>query len=64
MSQDMVKLAWAKEEIDERLQQIMKDIHAKCVKFGKRGNKIDYIKGANIAGFARVADAIISQGLI
>ncbi len=64
MSQNMVKLAWSVQEIDQRLQQIMKDIHAKCVKYGKRGNRIDYVDGANIAGFARVAEAIIAQGVV
>ena len=51
-------------EIDERLQQIMRDIHTKCVRYGKQGATIDYVTGANVAGFARVADAIVSQGLI
>jgi glutamate dehydrogenase (NADP+) len=64
MSQNMTKLAWSEEEIDERLQNIMKDIHAKCVRYGKSSSHIDYVKGANVAGFARVADAMISLGLV
>lgn len=64
MSQNMVKLAWSSKEVDERLQEIMNEIHAKCVRYGQHGNAIDYVKGANVAGFARVAEAIISQGLV
>lgn len=64
MSQNMTKIAWAEEEIDARLHEIMKDIHKKCVQYGKQNKAIDYVLGANVAAFARLADAIISQGII
>jgi glutamate dehydrogenase/leucine dehydrogenase len=64
MSQNSLKLGWSREEVDEKLHNIMKSIHASCVKYGKEGNIINYVKGANIAGFVKVADAMIDQGLI
>ena len=64
MSQNSLKLAWTREEVDEKLHNIMKSIHNSCVKYGKDGNIINYVKGANIAGFVKVADAMIDQGLI
>lgn len=56
---------WTREEVDSKLQTIMKDIHAACVKYGRddSGN-VDYVKGANIAGFVKVADAMLDQGLV
>ncbi|HET9098558.1 MAG TPA: NADP-specific glutamate dehydrogenase [Candidatus Saccharimonadales bacterium] len=63
MSQNMANLAWEKEDVDKRLHKIMNEIHDKCVKYGQAGGNIDYIKGADIAGFARVADAMLSQGV-
>ncbi|NQT59637.1 MAG: NADP-specific glutamate dehydrogenase [Bacteroidetes bacterium] len=62
MSQNSMKLSWPKEEVDEKLNRIMKDIHSACVESGKVGNHIDYIKGANIAGFRKVADAMLELG--
>ncbi len=62
MTQNSMKLAWTKEEVDEKLQVIMKTIHANCVKEGQTGDDVDYAKGANIAGFRRVADAMIDMG--
>ena len=50
------------EEVDAKLSQIMKDIHDTCVKYGKEGNKINYVKGANIGGFIKVAEAMCAQG--
>jgi len=64
MSQNSLKLAWSREEVDEKLHNIMKSIHSSCVKYGKEGNNINYVKGANIAGFVKVADAMLDQGLI
>ncbi len=64
MSQNSLKLAWSREEVEEKLHNIMRSIHASCVKYGKEGNIINYVKGANIAGFVKVADAMIDQGLI
>jgi len=55
----------SKKEVDERLKDIMKDIHDSCVKYGKsEDGSVDYIKGANIAGFVKVADAMLAQGVI
>ena len=65
MSQNAMKLNWSCEEVDARLNQIMKNIHASCVKYGKTDSGyIDYVKGANIAGFLKVANAMIDQGVI
>ena len=64
MSQNSERLSWTREEVDERLHQIMIKIHESCVKYGKEGNYIDYVKGANIAGFVKVADAMLDQGLV
>jgi glutamate dehydrogenase (NADP+) len=57
-------MSWPSEKVDERLRSIMQDIHAACVKHGKMDNKIDYVRGANIAGFVKVADAMIDQGVV
>lgn len=62
MSQNSMRYNWTAEEVDAKLKQIMTDIHNTCVKFGKTGNKIDYVQGANIGGFVKVADAMIAQG--
>lgn len=64
MSQNSQRLSWPREEVDERLHQIMIKIHESCVKYGKEAGYIDYVKGANIAGFVKVADAMIDQGLV
>ncbi len=63
MSQNSIRLYWTRAEVEERLRVIMCDIHDQCIKYGKdeKGN-IDYVKGANIAGFVRVADAMIAEG--
>lgn len=65
MSQNSLRMNWTREEVDSKLQTIMKDIHAACVKYGRddSGN-VDYVKGANIAGFVKVADAMLDQGLV
>jgi len=64
MSQNSLRINWTREEVDEKLQQIMKDIHTSCIKYGTEGEYIDYVKGANIAGFVKVADAMLDQGLV
>ncbi len=65
MSQNSLRLSWTREEVDSRLQTIMKDIHETCVKFGKDDDGyIDYVKGANIGGFVKVADAMLAQGVV
>ncbi|MCX6831343.1 MAG: NADP-specific glutamate dehydrogenase [candidate division Zixibacteria bacterium] len=64
MSQNSLRLSWTREEVDQRLHGIMKAIHAQCVEFGKEGNYINYANGANIAGFVKVADSMIAQGVV
>ncbi|MCB2221145.1 MAG: NADP-specific glutamate dehydrogenase [Bacteroidetes bacterium] len=65
MSQNSLRLSWTREEVDQRLHNIMKDIHANCVKWGKEeGGYINYVKGANIGGFVKVADAMLAQGVV
>ncbi|WP_203295257.1 NADP-specific glutamate dehydrogenase [Luteirhabdus pelagi] len=65
MSQNSLRLSWTAKEVDEKLHGIMNDIHAACVKYGKDGDGyVDYVKGANIAGFVKVADAMLAQGVV
>ena len=65
MSQNSQRLSWSREEVDNYLHRIMKNIHATCVKFGKKENGfINYVDGANIGGFVKVADAMIAQGIV
>jgi glutamate dehydrogenase (NADP+) len=65
MSQNSMRLSWPREEVDQRLLQIMQSIHAACLKYGKREDgTVSYIDGANIAGFVKVADAMLAQGVL
>ncbi len=64
MSQNSLRLSWSREEVDRRLQGIMKAIHEQCVIYGKEGNYVNYVRGANIAGFIKVADAMLDQGVV
>ncbi len=65
MSQNSLRYNWTREEVDAKLNQIMDDIHASCVEYGKNEDgSIDYVKGANVAGFVKVADAMLAQGLV
>jgi glutamate dehydrogenase (NADP+) len=65
MSQNSLRLSWTTEEVDERLKNIMLNIHSSCVKYGSDGSGyVDYVKGANIAGFVKVADAMLGQGVV
>jgi glutamate dehydrogenase (NADP+) len=65
MSQNSLRLSWTAEEVEERLKAIMVAIHASCVKYGADGNGyVDYVKGANVAGFVKVADAMLAQGVV
>ncbi|MBT3244516.1 MAG: NADP-specific glutamate dehydrogenase [Bacteroidetes bacterium] len=65
MTQNSMRLSWTREEVDAKLHQIMKDIHATCVKYGTESPEyINYVAGANIGGFVKVADAILAQGLV
>ncbi len=64
MSQNSLRLSWTRKEVDERLHKIMKDIHKTCVKYGTEGKFINYVKGANVGGFIKVADAMLDQGVV
>ena len=65
MSQNSLRLSWPAKEVDEKLHSIMNDIHAACVQYGKDGDGyVDYVKGANVAGFVKVADAMMAQGVV
>jgi len=64
MSQNSLRLSWSREEVDQRLQGIMKAIHKQCATYGKDGDFVNYVNGANIAGFVKVADAMIDQGVV
>jgi glutamate dehydrogenase (NADP+) len=65
MAQNAMKLNWGREEVDRRLHEIMRNIHSACVKYGKQDDGyIDYVKGANIAGFLKVANAMLDQGVV
>lgn len=64
MSQNSLRMSWTREEVDAKLKTIMKDIHEACVQYGTEGDYVDYVKGANIAGFVKVADAMLDQGVV
>ncbi|MFT4642691.1 MAG: glutamate dehydrogenase (NADP+) [Candidatus Azotimanducaceae bacterium] len=65
MSQNSLRLSWSRKEVDDKLKDIMEDIHDSCVQYGEnKDGTIDYIKGANIAGFVKVADAMLAQGVV
>ncbi len=64
MAQNRGFLHWPRDEVDQRLQQIMHAIHENCVKYGKNGDFVNYVQGANVAGFVKVADAMLKQGVV
>jgi len=65
MSQNSLRYNWKRDEVDQKLKDIMLNIHEQCVNYGmQEDGYIDYVKGANIAGFVKVADAMIDQGLV
>ena len=65
MTQNSMRMSWHREEVDQKLQQIMKDIHETCIRFGREQNGyINYVKGSNIGGFVKVADAMLAQGAV
>lgn len=65
MTQNSMRLPWSREEVDERLRIIMKNIHSTCVRYGKQDDGfVNYVKGANIGGFVKVANAMVAQGLV
>ena len=64
MTQNAGVVGWPREEVDMRLQQIMKSIHANCVQYGEQDGFVNYVRGANVAGFVKVADAMLAQGCV
>ncbi len=64
MAQNSLRYSWTRSEVDERLKAIMQDIHKSCLDYGKEKNGVNYVKGANIAGFVKVADAMLAQGVV
>jgi glutamate dehydrogenase (NADP+) len=64
MSQNSIRMSWSHEELEEKLHNIMKQIHDKCVQYGEHEKHVDYVKGANIAGFIKVADAMLAYGVV
>jgi glutamate dehydrogenase (NADP+) len=65
MTQNSMRLSWTREEVDKRLREnIMRPIHEQCVQYGKDGDFVNYVNGANIAGFVKVADAMLDQGIL
>ena len=65
MSQNSLRLSWTREEVDDRLKRIMYNIHQACVEYGtEEDGYVDYVKGANVAGFVKVADAMLAQGIV
>ncbi len=67
-SQNALRISWSREEVDERLRTIMSDIHGKCVQYGTEygttNGTVDYVAGANIGGFVKVADAMLAYGAV
>ena len=63
MSQNSLRLSWTREEVDQKLQGIMANIHEQCVAHGSEGGRVNYVQGANVAGFIKVADAMLSYGV-
>ena len=64
MTQNSQRLNWTRDEVDARLHIIMREIHETCVKYGKNGDRVNYVKGANVGGFVKVADAMLAQGVV
>lgn len=64
MAQNSLRYSWTRNEVDQKLQNIMSDIHQSCVDYGSDKNGVNYVKGANIAGFVKVADAMLAQGVV
>ena len=64
MTQNAMHIYWTNEEVDAKLHQIMSDIHEQCLQYGREDGYINYVKGANIAGFLKVANAILQQGIV
>jgi len=63
-TQNALRLSWTREEVDAKLQEIMRSIHSACLNYGENGGHVDYVKGANIGGFVKVAEATLAYGVI
>ena len=64
MTQNAMHISWSSDEVDRKLHQIMSEVHAQCLKYGKTPEYINYVKGANVAGFMKVARAMMAQGVV
>ena len=65
MTQNSMRLSWSRDELNTHLRQVMRDIHNRCVQYGAEGDHyVNYLKGANLAGFVKVADAMVSYGVM
>jgi glutamate dehydrogenase (NADP+) len=64
MAQNSLRYSWTRDEVDQRLKAIMKDIHQSCIQYGTEKELVNYVKGANIAGFVKIADAMLAQGVV
>jgi glutamate dehydrogenase (NADP+) len=64
MAQNSLRYSWTRDEVDQRLKAIMKDIHQSCIQYGTEKEQVNYVKGANIAGFVKIADAMLAQGVV
>jgi glutamate dehydrogenase (NADP+) len=65
MTQNSMRLSWTREEVDRKLQAIMAHIHTECVRYGGDGNGgVNYVQGANVGGFVKVADAMLAYGIV
>ena len=64
MAQNSLRYNWSRDEVDAKLQSIMGEIHQSCLDYGKEEGFVNYVKGANIAGFVKVADAMLAQGVV
>ncbi len=63
-SQNALRIAWDREQVDERLRGVMRDIHERCLRWGRDGDHVDYVTGANLAAFARVGEAMLAHGVV
>ena len=64
MTQNSMRLSWSRDELNQRLREIMAGIHERCVEYGDDDGRVDYIKGANIASFVKLSDAIMAYGVM
>ncbi len=64
MSQNSMRMSWSRDEVDRQLQEIMRRIHEQCVEYGSVNGRVNYVKGANVAGFKKVADAMLAYGIM